>query len=60
MADWRDFPVEGGDVLRIPRPPQWVPEPRLPIGRPYDGAVVDGDGRLVIPSPPQQKDDPHG
>lgn len=35
-------------------------KPLLPRGRPYDGAVVDRDGKLVIPSPPQHPGNDHG
>jgi hypothetical protein len=32
---------------------QWHDSPLLHRGRPYDGAVVDEDGRLIIPHRPQ-------
>lgn len=39
-----DYWVDGWPYSR-----EWVKNPKMPRGRPYDGAIVNDEGELVIP-----------
>lgn len=49
LADWERFPVRGDDILRPSEHKSWRLEPYIKRGRPYDGAIIDKKGRLIIP-----------